>query len=158
VEDALSLSEALEWLTLRENSGPKGFVTQDFIPSNGNALRAVIIGKRIITYWKRPGKPGGRITTIRGGAVIDHHWRQNLQEKGKAEAQVLSDETGINLAAVDFVFPLKELDPDPLFLEINYYFGRRGLGGTERYYKLLYQAIQEWLAEVGLDPKSIRLL
>jgi ribosomal protein S6--L-glutamate ligase len=118
----------------------------------------VIIGKRIVTYWKRPGEPGQRITTIRHGAVIDHHWRQDLQEKGKAEARVLSDKTGINLAAVDFVFPLSERDPDPLFLEINYYFGRRGLGGSERYYALLYQAIQEWIVEAGLNPKSIVLL
>lgn len=158
VEYDLSLSEALERLASKESSGQKGFVTQDFILSKGNALRAVIIGKRIITYWKRPGKPGQRITTIRRGAVIDHHWRQDLQEKGKAEAQALSEKTGINLAAVDFVFPLNEKDPGPLFLEINYYFGRRGLGGTERYYELLYQALQEWLAEVGLDPKSTRLL
>ncbi|MCP4666156.1 MAG: hypothetical protein GY849_07295 [Deltaproteobacteria bacterium] len=111
-----------------------------------------------MTYWKRPGKPGQRITTIRRGAVIDHHWRQDLQEKGKAETQALSGQTGINLAAVDFVFPLNEKDPDPFFLEINYYFGRRGLGGTERYYELLYQALQEWLAEAGFDPKSIQLL
>ncbi|MCP4667097.1 MAG: hypothetical protein GY849_12105, partial [Deltaproteobacteria bacterium] len=85
VEDALSLSKALERLARKESSGRQGFVTQDFIPSKGNALRAVIIGKRIMTYWKRPGKPGQRITTIRRGAVIDHHWRQDLQEKGKAE-------------------------------------------------------------------------
>jgi ribosomal protein S6--L-glutamate ligase len=158
VEDELSLSEALEELARRENSGQTGFVTQDFIPSKGNALRAVIIGKRIMTYWKRPATPGQPITTIRRGAVIDHHWREDLQEKGKTEVQALSEITGINLAAVDFVFPLDNQDPDPFFLEINYYFGRRGLGGTERYYTLLHEALQEWFAEEGFDPKSIRLL
>ena len=158
VEDELSLSETLKRLTRKESSGQKGFVTQDFIPSEGNALRAVIMGKGITTYWKRPSKPGMSITTIRLGAVIDHHWREDLQEKGKAEAQALSEKAGINLAAVDFVFSLKDRDPEPFILEINYYFGRRGLGGTERYYQLLYHALKEWLAKAGLDPKSIRLL
>ncbi|MCP4575417.1 MAG: hypothetical protein GY846_03920, partial [Deltaproteobacteria bacterium] len=79
VEDELSLSEALERLARKEKSGQQGFVTQDFIPSMGNALRSVIIGKMIITYWKRPGKPGQRITTIGRGAIIDHNWRQDLQ-------------------------------------------------------------------------------
>ena len=121
-------------------------------------LRTVIIGKRFTTYWKRPSRPGQIITTISHGAIIDHHWRQDLQEKGKKQAWALSKTTGINVAAVDFVFDLPDKDPEPLFLEINYYFGRRGLGGSEKYYNLLYQAIQDWLSEVGLNPSSVRLV
>jgi ribosomal protein S6--L-glutamate ligase len=135
-----------------------GFVTQEFVSSGGNVLRAVIIGKQIITYWKRPNKPGQVITTINRDAIIDKEWKPKLQEKGKEEAHLLTKMTGINLAAVDFVFPFSLKDPDPLILEINYFFGRRGLGGTENYYRILYQAVQDWLMEVGLDPKSIRLV
>ena len=69
----------------------------------------------------------------------------------------MSAKTGINLAAVDFIFSFSEKDPEPLFLEINYYFGRRGIGGSERYYQLLYEAVRGWLAEAGLDPDAVRL-
>ena len=158
VEDRSSLSKALDYLTLREGSGMFGFVTQELVPSDGNVLRAVIIGKQTITYWKRPSKPGQVITTISRDAIIDREWKPDLQEKGKEQAYILSKKTGINLAAIDFVFPFSLKDPEPLILEINYFFGRRGLGGTENYYRLLYQAVQDWLNEAGLDPKSVRLV
>ena len=158
VEDRSSLSEALDYLILRERSGMSGFVTQEFVPSGGNVLRAVIIGKRVIAYWKRPNKPGQVITTISRDAIIDSEWRPDLQKKGKEQAHALTEKTGINLAAVDFVFPFSLKDHEPYILEINYFFGRRGLGGTENYYRLLYQAVQDWLAEAGLNPKSVRLM
>ena len=158
IENRTALKEALDNLALRERSDLKGFVTQEYVPCGGNVLRAVVIGKRVITYWKRPSKPGQEITTISRGAIIDHDWQPDLQEKGKVHALLLSDKTGINLAAIDFVFPLAEKDPDPLILEINYYFGRRGLGGSENYYSLLYEAVQEWLSEIGLGPGSVNLI
>jgi len=158
IENRPSLKEALDNLALRERSGLKGFVTQEYVPCGGNVLRAVIIGKRVITYWKRSSKPGQEITTISRGAIIDHGWQPDFQEKGKVYALLLSDKTGINLAAIDFVFPLAEKDPEPLFLEINYYFGRRGLGGSENYYSLLHDAVQDWLEEIGLDPESVKLI
>jgi ribosomal protein S6--L-glutamate ligase len=158
VTDHLSLLEALDRLMVLENSGLSGFVTQAFVPCGGNVLRAVVIGKQILTYWKRPGKSGGGVTTIARGATIDHHWRPDLREIGRVEAQALSLETGINLAATDWVFSVGGTDPAPLLLEINYFFARRGLGGTENYYQLLYQAIQDWLSEEGLDPRSVRLI
>ncbi|MCG2754079.1 MAG: hypothetical protein L6247_00670 [Desulfobacteraceae bacterium] len=34
---------------------------------------------------------------------------------------------------------------EPLFLEINYFFGRRGLGGSEKYYELLIPEIRAWI-------------
>ena len=158
VESNNDLSQALAQLALRERSGLGGFVIQKYIPCGGNVLRAVIIGKKIITYWKRPNEPGQEITTISRGAIIDPEWQTDLQEKGKVQALRLSDKTRINLAAIDFVLPLADKDPAPLFLEINYYFGRRGLGGTDNYYRLLYEAIQDWLKEIGLDPESVSLI
>jgi len=158
VEDGSHLNEALSFLAKRGRSGLPGFVTQAYIPSEGTVLRAVIIGKKIITYWKRPKESGQVITTISRGALVDHEWRPDLQEKGTAAARVLAEKTGINLAAVDFVFAFSEIEPEPLFLEINYYFGRRGLGGSENYYQLLYEAIRDWLGEEGLDPDAVRLV
>jgi ribosomal protein S6--L-glutamate ligase len=158
VKDLSSLSEALRHLGHQERSGLSGFVTQALVASNGNVLRVVIIGKRTISYWKRPSKPEQVITTISRDAVIDHDWRPDLQEKGKRHAQALAGKTGINLAAMDFVYPLWDNSAEPLFLEINYYFGRRGLGGTENYYRLLNTAVQDWLREAGLGRRSVKLI
>lgn len=158
VEDRNSLKETLDHLALGQGSGLYGFVSQAYIPSDGNVLRAVITGKRIITYWKRPDRPGKNITTISRGSIIDHDWRPDLQEKGKAHAMALAQGTAINLAAIDFVFSMAEKDPEPLFLEINYYFGRRGLGGTENYYRLLYEAVRDWLEEAGLEAERVKLV
>ena len=158
VKDRASLIEVLDFLALQERADVKGFITQDFISCGGNVLRAVIMGKQIITYWKRPNKPGQEITTISQGAIIDHDWRPDLQKKGRSSAKALAKKTGINLAAIDFVSPIADKDPEPLILEINYYFGRRGLDGTENYYRLLYEAIQAWLRKVGLDPESVKLI
>ncbi len=149
--------EALDALALREGSGMKGFVIQQYVPCGGNVLRAVIIGKQIITYWKRPNAPDRPITTVSRGAIIDPDWHPDLQQKAAAQVSLLARKTGINLAAVDCIFPLSEKASNPLFLEINYYFGRRGLGGTERYYGLLHQAIQDWLKEMRMDPEVVRL-
>lgn len=54
------------------------------------------------------------------------------------------EKTGINLAGVDLLFP-SDRTLDPLFLEINYFFGRRGLGGSDRWYAILNAEIETWL-------------
>jgi ribosomal protein S6--L-glutamate ligase len=158
IKDGAALEAALEALRLAERSGSNGFISQDLIPSDGNVLRSVVIGKRVVTYWKRAAGPDEIITTISKGAWLDEQWRPDLQEKGKSAACRFSQESGINLAAMDFVFFLAEPDPQPLILEINYYFGRRGLGGSLRYYRLLYEALQEWLADRGFDPSGLDLV
>ncbi len=158
ITDQRALESSLKRLNSLEKSGLSGFISQELIPSDGNVLRAVILGKRIITYWKRAESHGQIITTISRGAKIEEDWRIDLQGKGRIQAQKLSRATGINLAAIDFVFPFDHPDPYPLFLEINYYFGRRGLGGSLNYYRLLFEAVQEWLKENGLDPESVELV
>jgi ribosomal protein S6--L-glutamate ligase len=158
VKDSESLKAALDFLALKEGVENIGLVTQDFVASGGNVLRAVIMGNQILTYWKRPASPGQVITTISKGALIDHEWEPELQEKGKNQARVLAKRTGINLAAVYFIFPLAKKDPEPLFLEINYYFGRRGLGGMDAYYRLLFRAIRDWLTGIGLNPETVELV
>ncbi|MFC1884133.1 hypothetical protein ACFL2O_05125 [Thermodesulfobacteriota bacterium] len=157
-ENPKTLESALERIALKEKSGYKGFVTQNFINTKGNVLRTVIMGRKVITYWKRPFLPGQMITTISRGAIIDHDWRQEQQEKGKKYTLDLSHKTGINLAAIDLVFDESEEDPDPFFLEINYFFGRRGIGGAEKYYDLLFVALQDWLQQKGFDHKSVKLV
>lgn len=158
ISDEAALNSSMEDLQRMERWGSSGFVSQELIPAEGNVLRVVIIGKKTITYWKRAQRPGQTITTISRGAEVDQHWRPDLQEKGEKEAKKLAAATGINLAAIDFIFDFCQADPEPLFLEINYVFGRRGLGGSMNFYRLLSEALQEWLTEHGFDPQSVKLL
>ncbi len=159
VTDERGLEAVLGRLRRKEAAHSSGFLTQEMISAEGHALRAVVLGRRVITYWKRPPQEDSQaITTISHGARIDRDWRPDLQEKATGQTLRLVAATGIDLAAVDFVFPLTRPDPEPLFLEINYYFGRRGLGGTLNFYQLLLETIRAWLLEHGLNPAAVRLL
>ena len=154
--------EALE-STLRifgewEKTGQPGFISQALIPSGGNVLRVVLLGNKIITYWKRPLLEGSLITTLSRNAVVDKDWKKDLQEKGRMQATVFAEKTGSDVVAMDYVFPMEHPEPEPHLLEVNYYFGRRGLGGSLNYYRLLYEALQEWLQRKGFDPALVRLL
>lgn len=148
------LNFALDELEKKEGK----FVSQEFILSHGDVLRVVIMGDNFISYWKRPGDSGDEITSMKKGAVVDNEWRPDLQEKGRIAAKRLSVNTGINLAAVDFMFNIDEKDPKALILEVNYYFGRQGLGGTINYYKMLYQALVKWMEKHGYDSRKIELV
>ncbi len=155
ITDRRALETSLEDLKRLEGRGSSGFISQQLIATEGNVLRVVIIGSRVITYWKRAQRTGQMITTISRGAKIDREWRADLQKKGEIEAERLVGATDINLAAIDFIFDFTRTDPQPLFLEINYIFGRRGLGGSMRFYQLLSLALKEWLVAIGFDPKSV---
>jgi len=138
--------------------GRPPFLTQELIPCRGNVLRVVVLGRKFSCYWKRPKAPGRMVTTVSRGARIDQRWKPDLREKGVARAEKICEASGINLAAMDFVFSKADPDPQPLILEINYFFGRRGLGGSLTYYRMLYKAIREWLQERGIDPKRVKLV
>ena len=58
--------------------------------------------------------------------------------------------THINLAGFDILFSSEDKPPVPLFLEINYFFGRQGIGGSEAYYALLVEQIHRWIADQKL--------
>ncbi|MFO7785638.1 MAG: ATP-grasp domain-containing protein [Thermodesulfobacteriota bacterium] len=150
------LESALADLGRRRGEYGEKILTQELVPVEGNVLRAVILARRVLTYWKR--SRGAFITTIGKGAMVDISWRKDLQEKGRRLAGEICKALGINLAAVDMVFNMQEPEPEPLVLEINYMFGRRGLGGSEVYYRLLFEAVKEWLEENGLDSKGIGLV
>lgn len=149
---------SLNKMTRNSCGGKAPFISQEYIHAEGNALRVVIIEDSFISYWKRPGVSGQEISTISNGAKIDTEWRPDLREKGIVMARRLSGKTGINLAAVDFIFNLSDPDPEPMFLEINYSFGRTGLGGTFNYYKLLFKAVTAWMDKNGYDSTKVKLV
>ena len=149
---------AISKMLKKDQRGEAPFISQELIHADGNALRVVIIGDTYISYWKRPMAPGQEISTISNGARVDNLWRPELQKKGTTMAEKLSGKTGINLAAVDFIFNLDEPDPEPLFLEINYSFGRTGLGGSINYYNILFKALTEWMDKNGYDSTKVKLV
>jgi ribosomal protein S6--L-glutamate ligase len=155
IRDPEDLERVLDML---KEWGHQPFLTQEMIPCEGDVLRVVVVGKSLCCYWKRPKQPGRAITTVSRGSRIDKRWRSDLREKGISQAKRICDVSGINLAAMDFVFSMTDPDPQPLLLEINYYFGRRGLGGSLRYYRSLHRVIRDWLEEKGLDPKRVKLV
>jgi ribosomal protein S6--L-glutamate ligase len=60
----------------------------------------------------------------------------------------------VDLAGFDLVFPEEAPPSGLLFLEINWYFGRRGLGGADAYYRILLEEINAWLRGLGLRPEK----
>ena len=132
-----------------EKSGQTGFLLQQYIACHDQTLRVVVIGQQIISYWRISQKSGNFYSNLSKGAVIDSAAEPALQNKAVAVVKNICRKTGINLAGFDVIFPSETQDSDPLLLEINYFFGRRGLGGSEAFYKILIAEIQAWLAGIG---------
>ncbi len=128
-----------------EKTGQKGFLIQSFVPSMGRTLRVVVIYKKTISYWRVQENADTFHSNLSKGAVHDSISNPELQAQGIAAARRLCEKSGINLAGFDILFSKNNAGQKPLLLEINYYFGRRGLGGSEAYYALLVEQIHEWL-------------
>jgi ribosomal protein S6--L-glutamate ligase len=148
VNSAEQLQKILKIAAGFEKSGQAGFLLQEYIASGNKTLRVVVIGNRFISYWRVQQNIGDFYTNLSKGAVIDSEAEPGLQHKAVAVVKELCQKTGINLAGLDVLFSSEDEDPPPLLLEINYFFGRKGLGGSEAYYKILQKEIQAWLAGV----------
>ena len=133
-----------------EKTGQYGFLIQEFIPAQRKSLRVVVIGEQILSYWRTNITAGGFATSVRQGAQIDPASDPDRQAAAREATRVFCRKTGINLAGIDILFSLQKNTDHPLFLEINYFFGRRGLGGSEKYYQLLDSQIKIWLKRQGL--------
>ena len=128
-----------------EKSGQCGFLLQDFVSSGGRTLRVAVIGRRFESYWRIQPDRFVFHSSLSKGAVIDPGAAPGLQQKAVAAVKDLCQKTGINMAGFDVIFSSEIDDPEPMLLEINYFFGRKGLGGSEAYYRILQEEIQAWL-------------
>lgn len=133
-----------------ENSGQKGFIIQEYIPANNRSLRVVVIGRTIVSYWRIQRDTGHFLSSVAKGAVIDYDTDQDLQKKAIKSVKDLCRQTRINLAGFDILFSSRTKIKTPLFLELNYFFGRRGLGGSEKFYDILTKEIMKWIESLGL--------
>jgi len=128
-----------------ERTGQDGFLVQEFLPSNNRVLRVVVINRKFISYWRVQKNDDISFSSLSRGAEIDADSDPELQWNAVMRAKDFCKKTGINLAGFDFLFSEQPENPEPLFLEINYFFGRQGLGGSENYYKFLEEEIKRWL-------------
>ncbi len=150
VNSGMEMDAALQKAARYENSGQRGFLIQEYIPAGNRSLRVAVIGATLKTYWRTGGKPSSFLTNISKGGSIDDQAAPDLQARGAAAVGSFCKKTGINLAGFDLLFSTEDAQSPPLFLEINFFFGRRGLGGSERFYGLLVDEIRSWLRSVGL--------
>ena len=103
---------------------------------------------------KHQKNPESFYSSLAKGAVIDRDSDPRLQETAREAVRRFCRTTGINLAGIDILFSSSERpgfdQPEPIFLEINYFFGRQGLGGSDPYYALLEKEIRKWIDGLGL--------
>jgi ribosomal protein S6--L-glutamate ligase len=150
IKSASELREILQKIGGYETSGQAGFILQEYIPTNLRTLRVVVLGRRVISYWRIQEDNHVFYANLSKGAVIDSESQPELQHKAVFLVKYFCQKTGINLAGFDVIFSPVNGDPDPMLLEINYFFGRKGLGGSDKYYRILLAEIRSWLARRNL--------
>jgi len=144
------LRSCLERAALLQDAGCSRFLLQAFVPHGGRSLRVVVIGDQVYSYWRCQVSKGEFRTNLTAGAMIDPESEPQLQVAGREAVGAFCARTGINLAGFDLLFPERGVFEGPLFLEINYFFGRKGLGGSMMYYQRLEKAVDQWLSGIGL--------
>ena len=154
IQDIDNLQDLLNQADRFEKSGQTGFLLQEYIPNQNKTLRVVIIGRQLISYWRVQENADNFLTNLSQGAVIDRESDPDLQSKALVSVENFCKKTGINLAGFDVIFAARQKNPEPLLLEINYFFGRKGLGGSEAYYRILLKEIRLWLSGIGKPSEN----
>ena len=150
VENTSAWDACCEKASQFEMTGQSGFIIQEFIRCERRSLRVVVVGDTMLSYWRIQQDPGLFLTGLGAGAVIDHDLVPETQRLGREAVARFCSTTGINLAGFDMLFDVESEPSIPMFLEINWFFGRRGLGGSDVLYSLLEGAIRQWLIRAGL--------
>ncbi len=155
VSSASELGHRLAQAAAYEKTGQTGFMLQEHIPFQYRSLRIAVIGSRFISYWRVQNNPNCFHANLSKGAVPDYDSDPEIREKAIWVLRKFCTETGINLAGFDFLF---SRDNTPLFLEINYFFGREGLGGSESFYRMLDEEVRIWLeSELNIVEQQKRV-
>jgi ribosomal protein S6--L-glutamate ligase len=145
VESVEKLTSLLDLAAVYERSGQQGFLIQELIPGKPRSLRVVVIHRKIISYWRENSEGSFYANTARGG-FIDPESDPEGRKAGEQMVAEFCRKTRINLAGFDLMGDGKAFDKPLLFLEINYFFGRKGLGGSENYYRVLAGEIRNWVS------------
>ncbi len=124
---------------------------QRWVEHGGMDLRVVVIGAKMASYF-RVGGGNFYNNACRGGQIHPEIFPE-LQCSGMAAVARFCHFTGINLAGFDLMFPD---DGPPVFIEINYNFGRKGLGGTPGFRRLFRAAVGLWQQGVAYPSMKPR--
>jgi ribosomal protein S6--L-glutamate ligase len=138
-----------------EKTGQKGFLIQEYVPTH-RSLRIVRIGETFHCYWRVMDRPDAFGSSLARGAHLIAEVEPAFQSAAVDALEPFCNQTGINLAGFDVLFSDEAEKKTPLFIEINYFFGRRGLGGSENFYRLLNREILRWLDSHGLGLSKIQ--
>lgn len=147
IDTPVELGKQINRAAAYEKSGQSGFLLQKFIPAGGRSLRVVVIGETVMSYWRRQDDENAFHTGLGKGAMLDFGADPLLQDRAAGQVGAFCMKTGINLAGFDLL-AAKKNDDRLYLLEINYFFGRQGLGGSEAYYALLSREITKWLKTI----------
>ncbi|MBW1979950.1 MAG: glutathione synthase [Deltaproteobacteria bacterium] len=123
-----------------------GFIAQEWVPHGGRDLRVVVLHDEFVSYWRVQQKQDEFRTNLAAGAIIDRSSDPHLQQRAVAVVRSFCRQSRINLAGIDLMYNSQEQEAQPLFTEINYWFGRRVFGSSHAYYQRLKTAVQRWLA------------
>jgi ribosomal protein S6--L-glutamate ligase len=151
--DKKRLQEILKTLSDVRRHPNRRFVAQAFIPHGGRDLRVVVIGTLFYPYWRYQPDPEEFRNNVGRGAFIDYDLDPDLREKGLTCVRLFCEKTGLNLAAFDLLFDRSRPDPVPLLSEVNFMFGRKGIGGSHNFFTYLQQAVDA-LTKVPGPPSS----
>ena len=147
------MQNILNQLKAMESSGTRGFIAQQWIDHGGRDVRVVVLHDRLISYWRVQKDPQQFLTNLSAGGTIDLCSDHHLLEKCEDIVHHFCKQTGINLAGIDLMFDKNDESQKPLFLEINYWFGRKFFGSSEVYYAELKRAVKRWLA--AFEPEWV---
>ncbi len=116
---------------------------QRWVHHGGRDLRVVAYGSHVVSYF-RVGDGSFYNNVCRGGS-LDHHSDPDIQGKGCRAVLDFCRRATIHVAGFDLMFP--DSGP-PVFVEINFHFGRKGLGGSQAHRHHMRRAIEQWRREV----------
>jgi ribosomal protein S6--L-glutamate ligase len=149
IENERDLMMRLETLADQGLHPTRRFISQRYVPHGGSDLRVVVIGGISKAYWRCQLKPGEFRNNVGRGAIINYKVDPDLRDEGISCIESFCSKSGINLAAFDVLFDRTQNSPKPMLSEINFLFGRKGLGGSPRFYELLNQAVRQWIDNLG---------
>lgn len=149
------LERAVKELSASENMGDFGFIRQELLNHGGRDLRVVVIGDDIIAYWRLASSPDEILTNVSAGGTVDYRSDPDLINIGIEAVREAVFRTGINLAGFDLLFDCQKKDFKPIFIEINYFFGRSIFNGPDDYYRAIGNAARVWLESHGLTTGPV---
>jgi ribosomal protein S6--L-glutamate ligase len=148
IESKAQFEKMLDRAVQYEKSGQTGFLIQEYIPTH-RSLRIVRIGETVRSYWRVMDGSEAFGSSLAAGASVETEMDPKLQQTAIDRLDPFCKKTGIDLAGFDVLYADDFGKKEPLFIEINYFFGRTGLGGSENFYRLLETEIKQWLDKNG---------